>query len=47
MVAVHVTYRGTQKGPMGPFPASDKKVGIPFMAILRIEDNKIAEMWVE
>jgi predicted ester cyclase len=28
MVAVHVTYRGTQTGPMGPFPPSGKRVDL-------------------
>lgn len=47
LVAVHATYRGTQMGPMGPFPASDRPVEIPFIGILRVEDGKIAEIWVE
>jgi len=46
-VAVHATYAGTQKGPMGPFPPSGKQLSLPFLGILRIEDGKIAEMWVE
>jgi len=47
MVAVHATYAGTQQGPMGPFPASGNRMELPFMGMLRIEDGKIAEMWVE
>lgn len=47
MVAVHATYAGTQDGPMGPFPASGKPMEAPFMGMLRIENGKIAEMWVE
>jgi steroid delta-isomerase-like uncharacterized protein len=47
MVAVHATYAGTQTGPMGPFPPSGKKLELPFIGILRIEDGKIAEIWVE
>jgi steroid delta-isomerase-like uncharacterized protein len=46
-VAVHVTYRGTQSGPMGPYPPSGKGVELPFVGILRVEDGKIAEIWVE
>ena len=42
-----VTYSGTQTGPMGPFPASSKKLVLPFIGILRIEDGKVAEIWVE
>lgn len=47
MVAVHATYAGTQEGPMGPFPASGKRMELPFIGMLRIADGKIAEMWVE
>jgi predicted ester cyclase len=46
-VAVRAHYRGTHTGPMGPFAATGKRVNLPFMAILRLENNKIAEMWVE
>lgn len=46
-VALRAIYRGTQTGPMGPFPPSGKQVEIPFIGILRIEDGKIAELWVE
>lgn len=47
MVAVHATYSGTQTGPMGPFPASGKRVTLPFISLLKVEDGKIVEMWVE
>lgn len=47
LVAVRAIYRGTQTGQMGPFPPSGKIVELPFMAILRVEDGMIAEMWVE
>jgi predicted ester cyclase len=46
-VAARVLYRGTQTGPMGPFPPSGRPLEIPFVGILRIEANKIAEIWVE
>lgn len=46
LVAVWVTYEGTQKGPMGPFPASGKRMQLDFAAFLRVQDGKIAEMWV-
>ena len=45
-VAVWATYEGTQKGPMGPFPASGKRMVLDFAAFLRLENAKIAEMWV-
>jgi predicted ester cyclase len=37
---------GTQLGPMGPFPPSGKKVQFDFGAILRVENGKLAELWV-
>jgi len=46
-VAVRGVYRGTQTGPMGPFPPSGKPLELPFLGILRIEDGKIAEIWIE
>jgi predicted ester cyclase len=45
-VAVWATYEGTQRGPMGPFPPSGKKVRFDFGAFLRMEKGKIAELWV-
>jgi len=47
MVAIHETYTGTQTGQMGPFPPSDRRLELPFIGLLRIEDGKIAEIWVE
>jgi steroid delta-isomerase-like uncharacterized protein len=47
MVAARVIYSGTQTGQMGPFPPSGRKLELPFISILRIEDGKIAEIWVE
>lgn len=47
LVALFGTYRGTQRGQMGPFPPSDRVMEIPFVAFLRLADGKIAEMWVE
>jgi len=47
MVAGYFTYSGTQKGAMGPFPPTNKKADLKYLGILRIEDGKIAEMWVE
>ena len=47
MVSVRALYRGTQTGPMGPFPPSGNPLELPFMGILRVEDGKIAEIWVE
>ena len=46
-VAGYFTYSGTQEGAMDPFPATGKKADLKYLGILRIEDGKIAEMWVE
>ena len=47
LVAGYHTYSGTQKGAMGPFPPTNKKADIKYLGILRIEDGKITELWVE
>jgi steroid delta-isomerase-like uncharacterized protein len=46
LVAVWTTYEGTQKGPMGPFPPSNRKAQFDFGAVFRMENGKIAEWWV-
>ena len=46
-VAMRARYMGTQDRPMGPFPASGKRMELPFVGILRFEDSKIVEMWAE
>lgn len=46
-VAVRARYSGTQKGPWGPFPPSNKRLELPFIGIIRIEHERIAEIWVE
>ncbi len=45
-VSVWATYEGTQRGPMGPFAATGRRMQIDFAAFLRVENGKIAEMWV-
>jgi steroid delta-isomerase-like uncharacterized protein len=45
-VAVWAAYEGTQKGQMGPFPPSGKKVRFDFGAVFRVANGKIAEWWV-
>ena len=47
MVTVHATFCGTQRGPLGPFPASDRTLSADFISIYRVEDGRIAEAWVE
>jgi predicted ester cyclase len=46
LVAVWVMYEGTQRGQMGPFPPSGKNMQVDFGAVLRVEEGRIAEMWV-
>lgn len=43
---IWTTYEGTQSGPLGPFPATGRKVHFDFGGVLRVEDSKIAELWV-
>jgi steroid delta-isomerase-like uncharacterized protein len=46
-VAAYATYTGTLTGPMGDFPATGKSAETRFVSIFRIEDDRIAELWVE
>jgi predicted ester cyclase len=46
-VAVKARLIATQTGQMGPFPPSGKKIELVFMGILRTENGKVAEIWVE
>lgn len=46
-VAIRAKYIGTQTGPMGAFPPSGKKLELTYIGILRFEEGKIAEIWVE
>ncbi len=46
-VAVYATYSGTLTGPMGEFPPTGKSVDSKFISIFRIEEGRIAELWVE
>lgn len=46
-VAAYATYSGTLTGPMGDFPPTGKSVDSKFLSIFRIEEGRIAEIWVE
>lgn len=46
-VAALATYSGTHTGPMGDVPATGLPIESPFLALFRIEDGRIAELWVE
>ena len=45
-MGVWCTYEGTQRGPIGPLPASGQKVKFDFGGMFRMEGGKIAEWWV-
>ncbi len=46
LVGFVLGYEGTQEGPMGPFPASHRKMRLDVAGIFRIADGKLAELWV-
>jgi steroid delta-isomerase-like uncharacterized protein len=46
-VAGLAVYSATNAGPMGEQPATGKSVESTFLALFRIEDGRIAELWVE
>lgn len=46
-VAVYATYAGTNTGPLGDVPATGRAAAVKFLAMFRIEEGKIAELWVE
>jgi steroid delta-isomerase-like uncharacterized protein len=46
LVAIWGTYAGTQQGQMGPFPATGNRMELDIAGVFRIEDDKIAEIWV-
>jgi steroid delta-isomerase-like uncharacterized protein len=46
-VAGYATYAGTLTGPMGEFPPTGNSAESKFLSIFRIEDGRIAELWVE
>ena len=47
LVAVKATLEATMDGPLGDIPPTGKAVRAPFMAFFRIEDGKLADLWVE
>jgi predicted ester cyclase len=46
LVAFWATYTGIQDGPIGPFPATGKRMELDFSGMHRIADGKIVETWV-
>lgn len=45
-IGVFATYEGTHNGPMGPIPATGKKVNFHFGGVFRVENDKLAELWI-
>jgi predicted ester cyclase len=46
LVAFWATYSGIQEGPMGPYPATGKRVELDFAGMHRVADDMIVETWV-
>ena len=46
LVAFYGLYTGTQKGPMGLFPATGRVIRVDVSGMFRIADGKIAELWI-
>lgn len=46
-VAARHQFRGTQQGPMGPYPASVRVLQVAYLAIYRIENGRVVEAWAE
>ncbi|MES3016505.1 MAG: ester cyclase [Bacteroidota bacterium] len=47
LVAVRVHFLGTQRGPLGSFPASGKILDAHFNCFFKVTDGRIKESWVE
>lgn len=45
-VGVWGTYEGTQRGPIGPLPATGARTRFDFGAMFRMADGKSAEWWI-
>jgi len=44
-VCVHYNARGTHRGNLGPWKATDKEINIDVIDIFRIKNGKIVEHW--
>lgn len=45
-VSMFATYEGTHRGPLGQIPPTGRKVSFDFAGVFRIEDDKLAELWI-
>src|SRR5690606_10517750 len=46
-VAVRHRFSGTQRGRLGPHPATDRRMTSEYLAIYRLDSGLIAEAWAE
>ncbi len=46
-VAVRHRFRGTQRGPLGPYPPSGRVLEADYLAIYRLDGGLVAEAWAE
>lgn len=46
-VVCHSTYTGTQKGQLGDYNASNKKLCANLITIYEIRDKKVVQIWTE
>ena len=46
LIGVYATYEGTHTGPFGPVPATGRRVAFEFAGMFRVEQDKLAELWV-
>ncbi|MER3373680.1 MAG: ester cyclase [Allomuricauda sp.] len=47
MVGARINFKGTQLGPLGQFPPSQKTLNADFNCFFKIHNDKIVEIWVE
>lgn len=47
LVAARINFKGTQLGPMGPFPPSGRVLDADFNCIFRVVEGRLQESWVE
>jgi predicted ester cyclase len=46
-VAARHRFRGTQSGPLGPYPPTGRVMTADYLAIYRLEGGRVAEAWAE
>jgi predicted ester cyclase len=46
LIGVYATYEGTHLGPLGPVPATGKRVEFDFAGMFTVRDDKLAEFRV-